>query len=72
VAWRAEATTPAATPPFLGAFVELKTVRTFDDVHRAQCMSHLRASSLHLRLLMNFSRPRVQIERIVWRFPEGQ
>lgn len=51
--------------------VEMKTARTLDDVHRAQCMNYLRAANLHLCLLLNFGRPRLQIERIVWRLPEA-
>ena len=52
--------------------IELKTVRILDDVHRAQCMNYLRAANLHLCLLLNFNRPRVQVERIVWRLPEDR
>jgi GxxExxY protein len=44
--------------------VELKVVRTLNDVHVAQCMNYLRATSLRLCLLMNFARPRVEIRRI--------
>jgi|SRR6185312_10919783 len=40
--------------------VELKV-----DIHVAQCMNYLRATGLHLCLLMNFARPRVEIKRIV-------
>ena len=52
--------------------IELKTVRVLGDVHRAQCMNYLRAANLHLCLLLNFNRPRVQVERIVWRLPEDR
>ncbi len=45
--------------------VELKAVRALDNVHRAQCMNYLRASGLHLCLLLNFGRPRLEIARIV-------
>ena len=45
--------------------IELKAVRAFDDVHAAQCMNYLRASSLKVCLLINFGRPRVEIKRIV-------
>jgi len=44
--------------------VELKVVRTLDNVHIAQCMNYLRATGLRLCLLMNFARPRVEIKRI--------
>jgi GxxExxY protein len=45
--------------------IELKAVRAFDNVHAAQCMNYLRASSLKVCLLINFGRPRVEIKRIV-------
>jgi GxxExxY protein len=45
--------------------VELKAVRTLDDVHQAQCMNYLRATGMHLCLLLNFGRPRLEIRRIV-------
>ncbi len=44
--------------------VELKVVKALDDIHIAQCMNYLRATSLRLCLLMNFARPRVEIKRI--------
>jgi hypothetical protein len=45
--------------------VELKIARAIDDVHYAQCLNYLKASGLQLCLLMNFGRPRLEIERIV-------
>jgi len=45
--------------------VELKAVRTFDDVHSAQCLNYLKATNLKLCLLVNFGRPRVEIKRLV-------
>ncbi|HTW68972.1 MAG TPA: GxxExxY protein [Acetobacteraceae bacterium] len=48
--------------------VELKAVRAMDNVHRAQCMNYLKASNLRLCLLLNFGRPRLEIQRLVWRF----
>ncbi|QQS32653.1 MAG: GxxExxY protein [Acidobacteriota bacterium] len=44
--------------------VELKAVRSLDEVHRAQCMNYLRASGLRICLLINFATPRIQIKRI--------
>ena len=46
--------------------VELKAVRTLDNVHRAQCMNYLRATNMRLCLLLNFGRPRLEIKRLVW------
>ncbi|MCZ7357382.1 MAG: GxxExxY protein [Candidatus Methanoperedens sp.] len=45
--------------------VELKTVKEFDDIHIAQCLNYLRITGLKLCLLINFSKPRVEIKRIV-------
>ena len=46
--------------------VELKACRTFDPSHRAQVINYLRATGLHLGLLVNFwSVPKVTIERLV-------
>ena len=38
---------------------------SFDDIHRAQCLSYLQATGLHLCLLLNFGKPRLEIKRIV-------
>ena len=45
--------------------IELKTVKEFDDIHIAQCLNYLRITGLKLCLLINFSKPRVEIKRIV-------
>lgn len=45
--------------------VELKTVKVLEDVHRMQCTNYLKASGLRLCLLLNFSRPRLEIKRVV-------
>ncbi len=44
--------------------IELKTVKEFDDIHLAQCLNYLRITRLKLCLLINFSKPRVEIKRI--------
>lgn len=45
--------------------IELKTVKEFDDIHLAQCLNYLRITGLKLCLLINFSKLRVEIKRIV-------
>jgi GxxExxY protein len=45
--------------------VELKVTRAIDEIHRAQCLNYLKATGLHLCLLLNFGRPRLEIKRIV-------
>jgi GxxExxY protein len=52
--------------------VELKMVKTLDDVHRAQCINYLKATGLHLCLLINFYYARAEIRRIVHHLPELQ
>ena len=45
--------------------VALKAVRAFDDVHRAQCLNYMKATGLHVCLLLNFAKPRVEVKRLV-------
>lgn len=44
--------------------VELKAAKELDDVHLAQCLNYLRATGLHLCLLLNFGNPRLEVKRI--------
>lgn len=44
--------------------VELKASKTLDPVHTAQCINYLKATGLHLCLLLNFGRPSLQIHRV--------
>jgi GxxExxY protein len=43
--------------------VELKAVKTFDNVHFAQCMNYLKATGMKICLLINFGQPKVEIKR---------
>jgi len=45
--------------------VELKAAKAIDDIHRAQCLNCLNATGLHLCLLLNFGKPRLEIKRMV-------
>jgi GxxExxY protein len=45
--------------------IELKAVRELDDIHMAQAMNYLKATGLHICLLINFGKPKVEIRRIV-------
>ena len=45
--------------------VEVKCVDGFSNEHLAQCINYLKASGLHLALLINFRRPKVEWRRIV-------
>ena len=44
--------------------VELKAVRTPGKAHMRQCINYLTATGLHLCLLLNFGKPRVDVQRI--------
>jgi GxxExxY protein len=48
--------------------VELKAIKSFDEAHSSQCMNHLRGTGLHVCLLFNFGKPRVELKRIVLGF----
>jgi GxxExxY protein len=44
--------------------VELKAVKALDEIHAAQCLNYLKATSLRLCLLINFGNRRVEIKRL--------
>ena len=48
--------------------VEVKAIDTLGRIQQAQCMNYLRATGLHLALLLNFGRPKVEVRRIVMNF----
>ena len=45
--------------------VELKAARALDKAHVAQCINYLAATGLHLCLLLNFGKSRVEVQRVV-------
>ena len=45
--------------------IELKAVKELLDIHRAQLRSYLKATGLKTGLLINFSKPKIEIKRIV-------
>ena len=45
--------------------VELKAVKELSDVHFAQLRSYLKASGLKIGLLLNFSKPTLEVKRVV-------
>jgi GxxExxY protein len=45
--------------------VELKSARTLEDIHSAQCLNYLKATGIPVCLLVNFGRPRVEIKRLI-------
>ena len=48
--------------------VELKCVDSLLPEHLAQCLNYLKATGLHLALLFNFQRPKVEVKRVVLGF----
>jgi GxxExxY protein len=48
--------------------LEIKAVKSFDDIHLAQCMNYLKATGKSICLLLNFGSPRVELKRIVNNF----
>jgi len=45
--------------------VELKAVKSLDEIHLAQCLNYLKATGLKVCLLINFGNPRIEIKRVM-------
>ena len=45
--------------------VELKALKSLDNVHMAQCLNYLKATRLQVCLLINFGIPHIEVKRIV-------
>ena len=45
--------------------VEIKSIKELDKIHLAQCLNYLKATRLPVCLLVNFGKPRVEIQRII-------
>lgn len=45
--------------------LELKKVDEIKDVHKAQLLSYLKATGLHLGLLLNFGSGKLEIKRVI-------
>jgi GxxExxY protein len=48
--------------------VEIKAVSLLDKIHRQQCLNYLRATGLHLGLVLNFGRSHLEVARVVSNF----
>ena len=46
--------------------VELKTVKEISDVYISQVVAYLKATNTRVGLILNFSKPRLEIKRVVW------
>ena len=51
--------------------VELKTVENLDKNHEAPLQNYLKATGLHVGLLVNFKHKKADIKRMVLDLPEG-
>jgi GxxExxY protein len=51
--------------------VELKTVEKFEKAHEAQLLNYLKATGIHVGLLVNFKHPKAEVKRMVLNLPEG-
>ena len=45
--------------------VELKAVKSLEDIHFSQCLNYLAATNMRICLLLNFGTQKIQIKRIV-------
>ncbi len=45
--------------------VELKTAKAIDEAHQAQLLNYLRATGLHVGLILNFGTARLGVKRMV-------
>lgn len=46
--------------------VEIKAVERIDNIHRAQLLNYLRISCLRVGLIINFARPKLEYERLIY------
>ena len=51
--------------------IEVKTVSKLDKIHEAQLLNYLKATGIHLGLLVNFKHPKAEVKRMVLNMPEG-
>lgn len=45
--------------------VELKSIKSFEHIYRAQLISYLTATNIRLGLLINFGKTKIDIDRII-------
>jgi len=45
--------------------IELKAVRSLEDVHNAQCLNYLKATGLRICMLINFGKSHIDIKRFI-------
>ena len=52
--------------------VEIKAVKYLLKEHQAQLLNYLKATGIHVGLLVNFTKNKAEIKRMVFDLPEGQ
>ena len=52
--------------------VEIKAVKHLLKEHQAQLLNYLKATGIHVGLLVNFTKNKAEIKRMVFDLPEGQ
>ena len=45
--------------------IEVKAVKSLDEIHVAQCLNYLKATGFAVCLLINFGSPKIEIRRVV-------
>ena len=43
----------------------MKAVKDINEIHQAQLLNYLKATNIKLGLILNFSKPKVEIKRMV-------
>jgi len=51
--------------------IELKAIERLEKKHEAQLLNYLKATGIHVGLLVNFKEPKAEIKRLVLDLPEG-
>lgn len=51
--------------------IELKAIERLEKIHEAQLLNYLKATGIHVGLLVNFKEPKAEIKRLVLDLPEG-
>ena len=52
--------------------IEIKTVEKLEKIHEAQVLNYLKATGLHVGLLVNFKHQKADIKRMVLNLDEGE
>ena len=50
--------------------IEIKTVENLAPIHKAQLLNYLKATGLHIGILVNFKSKKAEIDRVVYNLPE--